>query len=522
MTLLTRIGLSIMVLLAAVGLGVATKLGRPSHALQSQSGAPQQPTGSVPPMEIGMNLGSIVYWSQEFRFNDIIQSSGLSMISPDGKWGDISGLKLDSTGHPIDVPAGTGLAVSIKSGGGDRLPGGTYNCVISPGWIVRSSSAGPMTANGTQFQLSVSTAPSRTGLRLQLSPLRATASLKQLSCRDKTAPPGEIFRSAFLDDNRPFTVFRFLDWMKANNQGRLSWATRTTPDSFSQMNPNGVAVEYMVQLANEMNSDPWFTLPLEADDDYYRQFALYVRDHLKKDRRAYVEVSNEVWNRSFKQSRDASAAGALRYPSATPADANSFYYADRVRAVMAIWSDVYKGQMPRIVRVLAQQAGSTNRAEASLSHENTAHFVDALAIAPYFGPPGGEPPRDVDAVEFLIANGPRYVQHAVEKGVKSKAVADHYGIRLITYEGGPDYVSFRPSMKDAFAKAEQDPRMYGIYTDFLNRWKTQVGGLFMPFMSVAERYGHKLYTGQPLSEAPKMRALVDFIRANHLNGGRVH
>ena len=45
----------------------------------------------------------------------------------------------------------------------------------------------------------------------------------------------------------------------------------------------GVAVEYMVALANEMNASAWFCLPktAAAEDDYIRQLATLVHTNLR-------------------------------------------------------------------------------------------------------------------------------------------------------------------------------------------------------------------------------------------------
>jgi hypothetical protein len=273
----------------------------------------------------------------------------------------------------------------------------------------------------------------------------------------------------------------------------------------------------MVELANTQNAEPWFNMPLDASDDYYRNFAKYVHEHLLPQSKVYVEVSNEVWNRQFKQSKEATTRGLDIYPGVTPVTANDYFYADRVRAVMSIWSEVFRDRPSKLVRVLATQAGSVNRSSDALSHKDTAQSVDALAIAPYFGPGREEAPEGKDVKAFALDEGPRFVDVAISKALASKTIADRFGLRLITYEGGPAYVSRNPAISLALKAAEQDPRMYDIYTEFLRRWHNEVGGLYVAFDSVSSQFGHQLYTGQPLRDAPKMRALVNFINAQHLD-----
>jgi len=477
--------------------------------------------GPVSPTSVGMNLGALNYWSQEFPFADIIDNAEIRVVG-EGGWKNPEGLiSMNSGGYPVNVAAGTKLVVIIKSGGGDILPVGRYKCTISPGWDVRPSRVAKIRSTSNGFDLEVLPPPAKGGLYLTLTPSGQRADLTELSCRSPGVGAKDIFNPVFLADNRYFSVIRFMDWMKPNLTQRMKWSERTTPASFSQTSKQGASVEYMVALANQLKVDPWFTMPLEADDDYYRQFATYVRDNLRPGQKAYVEVSNELWNTMFAQSKMAIAEGKRLYPTVQwDWEASSLYYADRIRAVMAIWQDVFKGQRGRIVRVYATQAGSRRNPTAALSHKDTVKFVDAMAIAPYFGPQRGMPRPGVDATEYVLTHGDEFIDHTIGKALVSKEMAKSFGLPLITYEGGPDYVSFNRRLMDDFAKAEHDPRMYDIYMKFLQRWRNEVGGLYVAFDSINHRYGHMLYTGQPLSQAPKMRALVDFIQKN--GTGRVN
>jgi len=482
----------------------------------SEGGAGEVPartsSASAAPTRVGMNLGALNYWSQEFPFADIIDNAEIK-VAGEGGWKNPEGLiSRNAGGYPVGVPAGTKLIVIIKSGGGDILPVGRYKCTISPGWDVRPSRVARVRSTSRGFDLEILPPPVKGGLYLTLTPSGQQADLSELSCRSAAVGPNDIFNPAFLADNKHFSVIRFMDWMKPNLKQRMKWSERTTPASFSQTSQEGAAVEYMVALANQLKADPWFTLPLEADDEYYREFATYVRDHLDPGRKAYVEVSNEVWNAVFEQTKMAIAEGKRLYPGKADWEANSLYYADRIRAVMAIWGAVFKGQPGRIVRVYATQLGSRRHPTTALSHKDTVKFVDAMAIAPYFGPPRGIPRPGVDATEYVLSHGDEFIDHTIGKALVSKEVAKSFGLSLITYEGGPDYVSFNRRLMADFAKAEHDPRMYDIYMKFLRRWRNEIGGLYVAFDSVNQRYGHMLYTGQPLSEAPKMRALVDFIK----------
>ena len=82
-----------------------------------------------------------------------------------------------------------------------------------------------------------------------------------------------------------------------------------------------------MQLANEVGADPWFNIPLKADDNYVRALASYVDDHLDDGLVARFELSNEVWNWAgpFTQTREASLLGSDGATSTSIQDARHYY-----------------------------------------------------------------------------------------------------------------------------------------------------------------------------------------------------
>ena len=273
----------------------------------------------------------------------------------------------------------------------------------------------------------------------------------------------------------------------------------------------------MVGLANTNGANPWFTMPFDADAEYYTNFAAYVRDHLDPKLKAYVEFSNEVWNEGFAQGKMATERGRKAYPSVDPTTANDYYYADRVRDVMAVWSKVFAGQQHRLVRVLANQAVWADRADRALAHNDTWKSVDVVAIAPYFSTnPYTLPGTGAARVDATFQRSPQIVNEAITHAINAKRVANKYKLPLIAYEAGPSFVGYQKEIAADMLAVDRDPRMYNLYTAFLKRWQTEVGGLIVLFSSVSTpgpggHFGHQEYTGQPLSEAPKARAVRDFM-----------
>lgn len=68
----------------------------------------------------------------------------------------------------------------------------------------------------------------------------------------------------------------------------------------------------MVNFSNRIGADPYFNIPLMANDDFVERFARYVYENLDPNLVASVELSNEVWNEGFTANKQAgTAASAL-------------------------------------------------------------------------------------------------------------------------------------------------------------------------------------------------------------------
>ena len=51
---------------------------------------------------------------------------------------------------------------------------------------------------------------------------------------------------------------------------------------------NGLAVEYLMALAESLSDEPWVSMPHLADDDFVRNFAQSIDDALEPNRTAFV------------------------------------------------------------------------------------------------------------------------------------------------------------------------------------------------------------------------------------------
>jgi hypothetical protein len=360
----------------------------------------------------------------------------------------------------------------------------------------------------------------------------------------------QIFTPTFLDRTRPYQVLRFMDWMSTNNNEEEKWANRPLPTRASYFqwgHQIGMPIETMVELANELNTSPWFNIPHKADDDYIKQFATLARDTLSPHNKIYVELSNEVWNGIFTQANYALQQGHLTWPNAT-ADDHTLrlnWYGKRTAEMCQIWKQTFGNEANRIVCVMGGQAAWSYPAQQALDcplwKENPCyeHGIDALAIAPYFGghlasAELGAWLADADGglgrvfqelnIGNVLSTSPDVgAISAVTGWIDTHAqIAQQRGLQLVSYEGGQHMADIWGTLNNGvinlLSQANRDPRMGDVYWDYLNAWQIHGGGLFMHFMDTAtsSRYGAwgaLEHIGQ--TSSPKYDTLLNYLSANN-------
>ena len=100
----------------------------------------------------------------------------------------------------------------------------------------------------------------------------------------------------------------------------------------------------------------------------------------------------------------------------------------------------------------------------------------------------------------------------MQQGAANQAIARRFGKRYIAYEAGQHVLSSRGT--DLLAAINRDPRMYDIYKNYISTWRSQVNDVMVLYSSASPitqwgAWGLREYTGQPLSETPKRRAVID-------------
>jgi VCBS repeat-containing protein len=247
-------------------------------------------------------------------------------------------------------------------------------------------------------------------------------------------------------------------------------------------------------------ADGWFNMPINASDDYVRQFATYVRDHLNPGLEIHVEFSNEVWNWAFPQSHyaDAHDAGFENWME---------WYGVRAAQVGRIWNQVF-GESPtggedatgRVHVVYNTQAAWQGLEFYGLEtqnwYENGVHvrasdYFDEYAVAGYYrfntadhnvvrswwsNPDGG---FDA-AVASLRQNvdGPLKAAYAYHAGKAAER-----GLELTTYESGYGEVATNETAdyQQFLIDVQRQPELYDIEKANYQNFKDAGGGLYMNF-----------------------------------------
>lgn len=291
-------------------------------------------------------------------------------------------------------------------------------------------------------------------------------------------------------------------WADRTLEGYIDWTT------YGVGKMRNVPVEVMVDLANITKKNPWFCMPVACDDDYVTQFATFVKNNLDSDLTVYVEYANELWNTVQRQWSWVHAVGDIAGLAFWEQSAT------RMVEIWNLWSDVYLENHLRadrpdsaLKRVMAWHNNNpsvgVNVMDYVVGLNAVSEYADVAAIAPYF--------RGVDKAAHIADIDADF---AVDGNVTTwKANADARGLPLACYEGGQHNT-------DADADQAEQEYQYEVYNHFLAKWKALETG--EPFVHLGDtsrnvgdnRFGSRNYWDQPISEAPRWRALSDFHAAN--------
>ncbi|MBE0537556.1 MAG: hypothetical protein IH624_17970 [Phycisphaerae bacterium] len=475
---------------------------------------------------MGMNLAGPADWNTELPFVDVFRMSRPWISQHQGKsWGQGPKLDMDEHGWVKRLDPGCWAETPLCTIDGGHYPGGRYTVLYDgKGKLDFWGAARAVQSEPGRSAIDVDS--SKGAIFLRLMETDASDYVRNI----RVIMPGfeETYKAnpwhpAFLKRWQGMACLRFMDFMHTNGSKISTWAERPTP-SDATFSSKGVALEWMIDLSNRLKADPWFCMPHLADDDFVLNFAAMVKKDLDPDLKVYVEYSNEVWNGQFAQSRWAGEQGVkLGFAEKTWEGAWRFT-AYRSVQIFEIWEKVFGGT-DRLVRVLPSQAANPYVSERVVEWQDAYKHADALAIAPYISfniSPQGKPSAGevaewtVDQVLDYIENKSLPESIAWIKG--SKAVADKYGLKPMTYEGGQHAVGVgggenNEKLTKLLHAANAHPRIEGIYERHFDAWQEAGGDMFCYFSSTSKwskwgSWGLLQYYDDDPAHSPKYRATM--------------
>jgi len=500
-----------------------------------------------PAMKVAINVAGTEDWSTEWDFVDAFKMARIWMTrrvgSNDWESGKQNEIPLDSNGWPTIVPfvASDGNSHYVHTVT-PAFVAGNYTMIVEGAGEIQLKNAASnhlYPAGGTNtYTITVPsgmTGPTALYVEIRQSsasdPIR---NLRIISPGSGTTYQSQPFHSLFLERLEPFAGVRYMDWQKTNNSPLSAWADRTAPAAYTQTREQGVALEHMAQLSNTLAGDIWICIPHQADDDFIRQTARLLRDSVDPNLKIYVEYSNETWNGMFEQTTYVQDRGEALGLDADRWLAGQKYCSLRSVQIWEIFEEEFTDDS-RLVKVIATQSAGTGATNLRFDALNDPvinpnyTMPDALAIAPYFGtiyttadlPPNVPDYPTVD--EILETVAPAKINEARGHVIAQKRIADEQGCRLVCYEGGQHFVGTGGAVNDntltnILITANRDARMYDRYIEYLNMLQaegvdTSYLWLYVGKFSKWGSWGACEYQDQPIEQAPKYRAMVNWINA---------
>lgn len=470
-------------------------------------------------LPLAVNLAPVRANDRERVFVDVFKnhSPWITQFTGDaGVWNTGGNVKVDANGV-ISLDPGEALGTRMLASQDGHFPGGTYVMTYAgDGDFAFGMDATVSSVSDHRIELEVT--PGNKGIYMRVdrsNPLDPVHDIHVwMPGFENAASP---FHPDFLEGLKIFGALRFMDWQKTNNSPLENWSDRTLPTASTQVSQNGVAVEYMVELANELNENPWFTMPHLANDDYVRNFAQIVHDQLEPDRKIYVEWSNEAWNANFAQGEWARNQASLRFGGRGD---YAKVIADEDARVWAIWREVFADDPTRVIRVAAGQLGGP-QVVAQMAERLNGEF-DAIAPAAYFQARDRKLDENTSAEDLLRSGFNDIEKRLMPLMAAHKAIVDGWEQRtgrdllFITYEGGQHFTArgLDVPWQQAMWDAQVDPLMYEAYRRVLVKSAELGLDMFTAYSYVTANtkygsWGAKQYQDQPASEAPKWQALLD-------------
>ncbi|MCF8483678.1 MAG: hypothetical protein K9G71_00605 [Rhodobacteraceae bacterium] len=353
---------------------------------------------------------------------------------------------------------------------------------------------------------------------------------------------GQIFNPDWLARIRGVKTIRFMDWMRTNNSTLARLGDRPKPSDYTWTRL-GAPIEIVIELANELNANPWINIPHLAEDSLITFYAETTRDTLAPGLVAHVEFSNEVWNWGFSQASWAEEQGKARWGRESTWVQ---YYALRASQMADIWAQTFGDQADsRLIRILATQTGWIGLEDQILNAPDVlaegkpspAKHFDAYAITGYFSALLGSEEKAPMVRDWIRQSEAQAKAQAQAKGLTGTEastylakhrydlaftlaaeelangslsgdpsdslddvtgrilpyqadIARQHNLTLMMYEGGTHVVGYAAlvedqTLTDFFTALNYAPEMAKLYNDLMASWAKLTPAPFNAFVDVA-------------------------------------
>jgi len=480
--------------------------------------------------QLGMNLAGPADWNTELPFVDVFRMSRQWISQKKGlSWGRGPKLALDDHGWVTKLEEDCWAETPLCTISGGHYPAGSYTILYDGKGKIDVWNAGNVVSRRPGVII-FNARSEKGGFHLKLLETDPQDYVRNI----RVIMPGFVdtykdnpWHPAFLKRWKGVAALRFMDFMHTNGSKIAFWSQRPKLDD-ATFTKKGIALELLIDLSNRLKADPWFCIPHLADDHFVRSFAQMIKERLDPNLKIYVEYSNEVWNGMFAQSKYAGEEGKKLGFAEKPWEAGWRYTAYRSVQIFKIFEKVF-GDKERLVRILPSQAANPYVSERVVEFQEAYKHADALAIAPYISfnvRPGGKPAAE-DVAEWTVD---KVLDHIENKALPNsihwirggKAVADKYGLKLMTYEGGQHMVGVgggenNQKLTALLHKANAHPRLVRIYEEYYKAWEEAGGDLFCYFSSVGKwsKWGSwgmlQFYDDDP-TQSPKFTATMGWAR----------
>ncbi len=524
----------------------------PLHASAQTIFANGFEAGPAPRPGLGVNLEEVVDFAAAYPFTDFFKQSRPWIAASQTVFdtGDAELLDLDSDGWVRSLPACNPgnpqqfcIARTVFNAGNLRWPGGVY--------LVFYEGSGNINYGIGAQKIVAQSAPGRDVVQVDgnsiwtldvTSTAAAPNHLRNIRVLapgfDPAVAPVPRFHPDFIAELAPYRTLRFMDWMKTNGGGfaggpntQQNFSDRARVSDAHWSREKGVPLEVMIELANAVGAEPWFTLPHRATDAYFDAFAQIVRSQLNGQREVYIEYSNEVWNPAFPQGDEIEARGNTLYGNlGDPFIRRLNAHGQRSAEMCVRFRNAFGPQAGRLRCVLGAQAANaftqSEAADCPLAvqvgqRSQACHTdLDSVAIAPYFSNYTNLPVNEDeislwtldDLFDEITLGGqltdvfpevatpctenfpPVLIEPCPISSLEEvmpwlaahKQAADQRSLRVIAYEGGQHLVGVfgvqnNDTITGLFIAANRDARMRPVYESYLQAWKDGGGELFAMF-----------------------------------------